>query len=133
MFNLLVKPGVSTIAVKLVVNIRTKVYFYVMKDISFADLDLTTSCMSDLCVFFEESSLEALGKEVKFVQRKSDITSWLFLQLNTFFIDASKETSLNDLASDSYTNYGVEITKQGLDQRFNRGLQLVTKILHISK
>ena len=111
--------GVSPIAVKLVVNIRKKVYFCLMKDISFEDLDLTTSCMSDLCNFFEESSLEVLGKEVKFVQRKSDITSWLFLQLNTCFIDASKETSLNDLASGLYTNYGIEITKQGLDQRFN--------------
>ena len=89
-----------------------------MKDINFENLNLSASSMSDLCNFFEEANLEKLGREVKFVQRKSDITSWLFLQLNTCFIDTSKETSLNDLASDLHTHYGVEITKQGLDQRF---------------
>ena len=39
--------------------------------------------------------------------------------MNTCLIDVSKETSLNDLADDMHTNYGIEITKQGLDQRFN--------------
>ena len=83
-----------------------------MKTIDFANLHLAASSMSDLCNFFEEASLEKLGKEVKFVQRKSDITSWLFLQLNTCFIDTSKDTSLTDLASDLHAHYGVEILKR---------------------
>ena len=90
-----------------------------MKEINFENLDLSTTCMSDLAVFFEQSGLENLGREVKFVQRKSELTSWMFLRLNTCFIEASKETSLNDLVGDLSANFGVEMRKKSLDGCFN--------------
>ena len=99
-----------------------------MKDINFENLDLT-ACVSNLASFLTEADLEKLGREVKFVQRKRyGLTSWMFLQLNTCYIEASKETSLNDLVGDLSADFGVEMRKQSLDGRFNAfGVQLMKR------
>lgn len=52
----------------------------------------------------------------------------MFLQLNTCLIDSGKETSLNDLSESLSENFGVNLTKQSLDERFNiYGVRLMRK------
>jgi hypothetical protein len=36
----------------------------------FKDLDLSSTCFKDLCDFFDRESIERLGREVKFVERR---------------------------------------------------------------
>ena len=91
-----------------------------MKNIDFSGINLQTSCFSGLSQYFEASSLEDLGKQVRFVERSSSrLDSWMFLQLNTCLIDNAKEVSLNDMVGILRDNFNVKMTKQSLDERFN--------------
>ena len=91
-----------------------------MTKLNFQGIDLQASCLSGLSQYFEASKLEALGREVKFVERStSTLSSWMFLQLNTSLMDNSKRTSLTDLVSELWNNFGVKMRKQSLNERFN--------------
>jgi hypothetical protein len=91
-----------------------------MQSPNFEAIDLSSSCLSDLSVFFEESSLAQIGKELRFSERTtSRLTAWMFLLLNTCVIENSKETSLNDMAAWLNVNFNIRISKQSLDERFN--------------
>lgn len=91
-----------------------------MDKLSFKDIDLSSSCFEELSNFFESTHLENLGREVKFIERStSRLSAWMFLQLNVCYANSGKADSLNDLASVLSKHFGIKITKQSLDERFN--------------
>jgi len=100
-----------------------------MKKHDFNDIDLSSTCFRDLCNFFEAESIERLGREVKFIERStSRLSAWMFLQLNTCLVNNGKMDSLNDLGTALFKIFGVKLTKQSLDERFNiHGVSLMRK------
>ncbi|PWK28911.1 DDE family transposase [Arcicella aurantiaca] len=86
----------------------------------FKDINLSSTCFGELSKFFKAESIERLGREVKFVERStSRLSAWMFLQLNTCLVSNGKVDSLNDLGTELFNNFGVKLTKQSLDERFN--------------
>jgi len=70
--------------------------------------------------FFDKENLNALARECKFVKRTSKISGALFLQalvLNN--LDFSSLT-LQEVCCELSATYGITISKQGIDQRFNQ-------------
>lgn len=68
--------------------------------------------------FFNKERLETIARQVKFVQRKSPLNGFTFLQVAVFgFID-DPQANLDDLAG-YCQELGVEISAQGFDQRIN--------------
>jgi hypothetical protein len=63
--------------------------------------------------------LEELARATKFVQREGKIDGCIFLDLIVFNSENLKEQSLNDLSIKLNHDYGIEITKQALHDRFN--------------
>lgn len=101
-----------------------------MKRLTMAtNIDLSSTCFDELSNFFEVDRLEQLGREVKFVERStSRLSAWMFLQLNTCLINNGKTDSLNDLSTELFKHFGVSLTKQSLDERFNiNGVALMRK------
>ena len=100
-----------------------------MNGLNFKDIDLSSSCFEELSNFFETEKLEQLGREVKFIERStSRLSAWMFLQLNTCLINNGKMDSLNDLGAELFKHFGVQLTKQSLDERFNiYGVSLMRK------
>ena len=96
---------------------------------NFQKISLRETCFSGLSSYFEESNLELLGREVKFIERStSRLSAWMFLKLNTCLVKNGKESSLNDLVNDLRDNFGIKLTKQSLDERFNiYGVKLMQK------
>lgn len=106
-------------------------YFCWMNEQTFKDIDLSSTCFEELSNFFEAEKLEQLGREVKFVERStSRLSAWMFLQLNTCLIGNGKTESLNDLGVELFNHFGISLTKQSLDERFNiHGVTLMRKCL----
>jgi hypothetical protein len=51
-----------------------------MRKDCFKDIDLSSTCFSDLSKLFEAESIERLGREVKFVELStSHLSAWMFL------------------------------------------------------
>lgn len=102
-----------------------------MQKIDFQDLDIGSSCFSDLSPFFEASAIEQLGREVKFIERSSSrLSAWMFIQLNTCIIHSGKETSLTDLVDELSDRFGIKLSKQSLAERFNcYGVKLLKSYL----
>ena len=100
-----------------------------MNELNFKDIDLSSTCFEKLSNFFETERLEQLGREVKFIERStSRLSTWMFLQLNTCLINNGKTDSLNDLGTELFKGFGVQLTKQSLDERFNiHGVTLMRK------
>lgn len=63
--------------------------------------------------------MDQLARETKFVQREGKINGSLFLDLIVFNSENLKDQSLNDLSIELKNKHGIEITKQGLHERFN--------------
>lgn len=68
---------------------------------------------------FQAEEIEQLAHDKQFVQRKSKLNGKTFLSLIVFNINSLHKESLNDLTVDLAQNYKVDITKQGLHDRFN--------------
>ena len=68
-------------------------------------------------VKFAGQGVEVVARKTKFVQRESNLNGQVFLQALIFGFLEAKDLSLNDLAQ-VCADIGVEITAQGLDQRF---------------
>lgn len=68
-------------------------------------------------VKFVGQGVEVVARKTKFVQRESNLNGQVFLQALIFGFLEAKDLSLNDLAQ-VCADIGVEITAQGLDQRF---------------
>lgn len=79
---------------------------------------------------FQVDEIEQLARENKFVQRKSKLDGKTFLSLIVFNVNCLNQESLNDLTIDLGKNYKVNITKQGLQDRFNTcAVKFLTKAL----
>ncbi len=83
----------------------------------------------EISSFFTAEEIEQLAKQSKFVQRENavKVDGRIFLDLIVFNSDKLKEQSLNDLAVDLGCKYGIEITKQSLNERFNNYALLFLK------
>jgi len=68
---------------------------------------------------FQAEEIEQLAHEKLFVQRKSKLNGMTFLSLIVFNVNTLHQESLNDLTVDLAQNYDIDITKQGLQNRFN--------------
>ena len=68
---------------------------------------------------FQADAISQLAQQEKFVQRKSKLDGITFLSLIVFNNSALCHESLNDLTIDLAQYYNVDITKQGLQERFN--------------
>jgi len=69
---------------------------------------------------FSCEEIEMLSRQSKFVQRTSRLDGFTFLSLVVFNSDSLAYESLNDLSTKLELDHGVEITKQALDERFNK-------------
>lgn len=77
--------------------------------------------------YFTEEELNRLARETNFSKRESKLKGSIFLYLIVFNSENLKNQSLNDLAVMLGSNYKVDISKQGLDQRFNENSILFLK------
>jgi hypothetical protein len=81
--------------------------------------ELEQSLQSQFENHFQADEISQLAREEKFVQRKSKLDGITFLSLIVFNNSALRHESLNDLTIDLAQYYNVDITKQGLQERFN--------------
>ncbi len=83
----------------------------------------------EISSFFTVEEIEQLAKQSKFVQRENavKVDGRIFLDLIVFNSDQLKEQSLNDLAVALNCKYGIDITKQSLNERFNQYALLFLK------
>jgi len=83
----------------------------------------------EISSFFTTEEIEQLAKQSKFVQRENavKVDGGIFLDLIVFNSDKLKQQSLNDLAVALRCKYGIEITKQSLNERFNNYALLFLK------
>ena len=68
---------------------------------------------------FDPEEIEQLARHKKFVQRDSKLNGSTFLSLIIFNSNSLHDESLNDLTIALNKHHGVDISKQGLDDRFN--------------
>jgi len=69
--------------------------------------------------YFDPEEIEQLARDKKFVQRDSKLNGSTFLSLIIFNSNSLHYESLNDLTIALNKKHGVDISKQGLDDRFN--------------
>lgn len=70
--------------------------------------------------FFAGDEIEKLARETGFVKRSSEIiTAESFLNSLLFTSSDQKELSLNDLSGQLKGKYKIDVSKQGVDQRFS--------------
>lgn len=74
--------------------------------------------------------LETLGRKSGFIQRSSKLSACQFLNMLMFTHHQGKELTLLDLTGDLYQQFGVSLTKQSLQERFNeRAVQFMQSVL----
>ncbi len=67
----------------------------------------------------DKESIEKLARETKFIQRKSKLDAFSFLNSLMFAHQQGKELSLLDLCGDLYCQNNLLINKQSVNERFN--------------
>ncbi|MGL5316194.1 MAG: IS4 family transposase [Peptostreptococcaceae bacterium] len=70
------------------------------------------------CIF-NIDEINKIGKDTKFIQRESDITAKDFLVFNIFHGEDICSASLSQLASKYDALFGIQVSKQAIDKRFN--------------
>lgn len=75
----------------------------------------------EITAHFTADEIEQLARETQFVQRENAVklNGSTFLALIVFNSDSLKKQSLNDLTIDLEYDYGIKITNQSLNERFN--------------
>ena len=68
---------------------------------------------------FSRDVLEVLARKHKFVQRKSALDARRFVDMLMFASGPASQLSLEDLSNDFCEQHGINISKQGLHERFN--------------
>ena len=74
---------------------------------------------NELPNFFKHEELEELARESQFVVRAGKIDGSTFIRLVALNTENLRKESLNDLTIILRQEYGIEITKQSLHERFN--------------
>ncbi|MDJ1470166.1 hypothetical protein, partial [Xanthocytophaga flava] len=91
-----------------------------MQDIDFQNIVASDKDFTELSSYFSNAQLEQLAREVKFIQRTSSrLTAWMFFHLNTCLIKQGSSSSLTDMVALIWNQFGVKLTKQALDERYN--------------
>jgi hypothetical protein len=79
---------------------------------------------------FDKKYLECLARKHRFVQRSSRLNAFNFVNLLLFAGQHIEEFSLEDLGNDLNDQFGLTISKQGLNQRFNsKGVEFMKELL----
>lgn len=85
--------------------------------------DFTTKNASSLAValvkFFDRKTIWELARATKFIQRKSKLCAVKFLTTLMFVHQQGKDLSLLDICGDFYTQHGLHVRKQSVQERFN--------------
>lgn len=68
---------------------------------------------------FSKEIINKIAIESSFKKRKSKIEPWMFLESLVFSKFNQEQLTLNNLATDIGNNYGVSVSKQAIDDRFN--------------
>ncbi|MEZ4888605.1 MAG: hypothetical protein R3E32_28025 [Chitinophagales bacterium] len=69
---------------------------------------------------FSESSIEEIARETCFVRRSSKLMGFVFCQLLLkMFAKSLPFVSLTDYRAALKNNHGIDITEEGINQRFN--------------
>jgi len=75
---------------------------------------------AEITPYFSSAEINQLASDAGFIQRNSGkIDGATFLSLIVFHKDKLKDQSLNNLCLTAYKEYGIEIKKQSLHERFN--------------
>ena len=95
--------------------------------------------VEQLSEFFSDKHLDSLARRTRMVQRStSRLSGKMFVMLNSLFIDSLDQSSLADQCEFLSDTYGVRLTKQSLDERYNTDsvrfmrtvfLELLSKVL----
>jgi Transposase DDE domain len=72
-----------------------------------------------LAKFFDHKTIWDLAKATKFIQRKSKLCAVKFLTTLMFIHQQGKDLSLLDICGDLYTQHGLQVRKQSIQERFN--------------
>ncbi len=76
--------------------------------------------LSRLSGILNESGLEQLAMEARFIERSSSrLSGWMFLELHLLLESNGRDLSLNQMCEELFERHGIKLSKQGLDQRFN--------------
>jgi len=79
---------------------------------------------------FTSSELEAAARETGFCKRKSKVHPSVFFDLLMYDISARRSKSLNQLAIEAESEHDIEISKQGLDKKFNEhAINFLTQLI----
>lgn len=95
----------------------------------------TKNLVNKVKSLYSSCRLKEIGKESGFVQRDSKLTAAIFLQMLLFRVFDNAIVSLNDHCVDLAMRYGIEMSKQSLDERFSdRSVEFVRTLLeqHLS-
>jgi hypothetical protein len=79
---------------------------------------LSDKLSTEISSFFSKEQISSLAHQSEFVKRRSKLKAWMFLETIIFSKFNQKKLSLNEIANNLQCNYGLEISKQGVDERF---------------
>lgn len=68
---------------------------------------------------FSSEELEVAAKETGFYRRKSKVNPSVFFDLLMYDMSSGKSKSLNQLSIEARSEHDIEISKQGIDKKFN--------------
>lgn len=92
-----------------------------MKSIKFPRKKVESSgLLENLTDFFASENLHQIALETKFIQRSSSkIEGLAFLCLHVFENESLRDNSLSEECEFLESEFGIEVTKQSLDERYN--------------
>jgi hypothetical protein len=68
---------------------------------------------------FSADELESIAKQTGFMKRKSKVNPVSFFDLLLYQMSSGKSKSLNQLSIEFESSTGIDVSKQGIDKRFN--------------
>ncbi len=98
----------------------------------FKDFELNVNDLGlEITDVLDVEYINSVAKECGFIQREGGkLDGFMFLDIILFTHFNHKELSLNDMSIHLCERYGIEITKQSIDERFNGlAIKFFTKIL----
>jgi len=82
---------------------------------------LNSSIKSSLEDSFSSQDLDFAAKQTGFCKRRSKLSAAMFFDLLMYDISGGNSKSLNQIVIEAESEHGMDISKQGLDKKFNEG------------
>lgn len=76
---------------------------------------------------FSDAIIQKIAAKTNFYKRKSGFTPVMFFDLLLYTASVSHHCSLDQMSSLAHVNFGVNITKQSIDERFNQEAVIFVK------